>query len=282
MRLGAGQSPSRAASLRGISHFPKDDIADVLLQAADWYNVDGLLKGALEQSLDGDKIEQVALVCHFDQDIDVRLWRCLAARHRAEDSNAGNVTLRELRLEPAKFSEDFREGDHLRKGTAASGWKEAEVARRVELDLHTNPRNPSLFQQSVIVRLANHNGVMRAQRLVQRLCGVNGERLSWGIEPCGYELYKLFVLGFLQGSAPQGLELVVVQGAFLDVLLGDVVKVGVALDRLHEPNAARNAPHVVGDVARVVWRLAPAAADGKFPTCAGHVRLVLGERTRAG
>ena len=93
-RLGAGQSPSRAASSRGISHFPKDDVADVLLQAADWYDVDGLVKGALEQGLDGDKIEQVAFVCHFNQDIDVRLWRCLAARHRAEDSNAGNVTLR--------------------------------------------------------------------------------------------------------------------------------------------------------------------------------------------
>jgi hypothetical protein len=35
-------------------------------------------------------------------------------------------------------------------------------------------------------------------------------------------------------------------------------------------------------VARVVWRLAPAAADRKFPPCAGHVRLVLGERTRTG
>ena len=136
-------SLSRAASSRGISHFPKDDIADVLLQAADWYHVDRLVKGALKQSLDGDKIEQVAFVCHFDQDIDVRLWRCLAARHRAEDSNAGNVTLRELRLELAKFSEDFREGDHLRKGTAASGWKEAEVAGRVELDLHTNPGHPN-------------------------------------------------------------------------------------------------------------------------------------------
>ena len=142
MRLGAGQSLSRAASLRGISHFPKDDIADVLLQAADWYNVDGLLKGALEQSLDRDKIEQVAFVCHFNQHINVRLRRCLAARHRAENSDAGNVTLRQLRLEPAKFSEDFREGDHLRKGTAASGWKEAEVAGRVELDLHTNHSHP--------------------------------------------------------------------------------------------------------------------------------------------
>jgi hypothetical protein len=139
-------SRSRAASSRGISHFPKDDIADVLPQAADWYNVDGLVKGALKQSLDGDKIEQVAFVCHFDQDIDVRLWRCVAARHRAEDSNAGNVTLRELRLELSKFSEDFREGDHLRKGTAASGWKEAEVAGRVELDLQrhgSNVREPA-------------------------------------------------------------------------------------------------------------------------------------------
>ena len=105
------------------------------------------------------------------------------------------------------------------------------------------------------VRLAKHNAIMRAKRLVQHLCGVNDDRLSWRIEPRCHELYKLFVLGFLQGSAPQGLELVVVQGAFLDVLLGDVVKVGVALDRLHEPNAARNAPHVVGDVARVVSRL---------------------------
>ena len=132
MRLGAGQSPSRAASLRGISHFPKDDVADVLLQAADWYNVDRLVKGALKQSLDGDKIEQVAFVCHFDQHINVGLRGCLAARHRAEDSNAGNVTLRELRLELTKFSEDFREGDHLRKGTAASGWKEAQEAGRFE------------------------------------------------------------------------------------------------------------------------------------------------------
>ena len=58
---------------------------------------------------------------------------------------------------------------------------------------------------------------MRAKRLVQRLCGVNGDRLSWRIEPRCHDLYKLFVLGFLQGSAPQRLELVVVQGAFLDV-----------------------------------------------------------------
>jgi hypothetical protein len=40
-------------------------------------------------------------------------------------------------LEPAKFSEDFREGDHLRKVTATSGRKEAEVAGRVELDVCT-------------------------------------------------------------------------------------------------------------------------------------------------
>ena len=229
-RLGAGQSPSRAALSRGISHFPKDDIADVLLQAADWYHVDRLVKGALKQSLDGDKIEQVAFVCHFNQHINVRLRRCLAARHRAEDSDAGNVTLRELRLELAKFSEDFREGDHLRQGTAASGWKEAEVAGRVELDLHANPRTPSFFQQSVFVRFANHDGVMSAKRLVQRLCGVNAECLSWRIEPRCHDLHKLFVLGFLQGSALQCLELVVVQGAFLDVFFGDVVKVGVALD----------------------------------------------------
>ena len=123
-------SPSRAASSRGISHFPKDDVADVLLQAADRYDVDGLAKGALEQSLHGDKIEQVAFVCHFDQDIDVRLWRCLAARYRAEDSNTGNVTLRELRLELAKFSEDFREGDHVREVTSVSGGKEEQVAGR--------------------------------------------------------------------------------------------------------------------------------------------------------
>ena len=48
---------------------------------------------------------------------------------------------------------------------------------------------PLSLEQSIIVRFANHNGVMRAQRLVQR-------------------------------SAPQGLELVVVQGAFLDVQFG--------------------------------------------------------------
>ena len=79
---------------------------------------------------------------------------------------------------------------------------------------------PSTFQQPVFVRLANHNGVMRAKRLVQRLCGVNDDRLSWRVEPRCHDLYKLFVLGFLQGSAPQGLELVVVQGAFLDVQFG--------------------------------------------------------------
>jgi hypothetical protein len=117
-------SPSRAASSRGISHFPKDDVADVLLQAADWYDVDGLAKGALEQSLHGDKIEQVAFVCHFNQDINVGLRRCLAACNRAEDSNAGHVTSREFRLELAKFSEDFREGDHVGEVTAVSGRKE--------------------------------------------------------------------------------------------------------------------------------------------------------------
>ena len=69
---------------------------------------------------------------------------------------------------------------------------------------------------------------MRAKRLVQRLGGVNDDRLSWRIEPRCHDLYKLFVLGFLQGSAPQRLELVVVQGAFLDVFFGDVVKVGAA------------------------------------------------------
>jgi len=150
-RLGAWQSLSRAASLRGISHFPKDDIADVLLQAADWYNVDRLVKGALKQSLDGDKIEQVAFVCHFNQHINVGLRCCLAARYRAEDSNAGNMTLRELRLELAKFSEDFREGDHLRQVTAASGSKEAEVAGRVELDVCTpiadSPINPGAIRR---------------------------------------------------------------------------------------------------------------------------------------
>ena len=52
------------------------------------------------------------------------------------------MTLRELRLELAKFSKDFREGDHLRKGTGTLDRKEAEVAGRVELDLHTNPGHP--------------------------------------------------------------------------------------------------------------------------------------------
>jgi hypothetical protein len=54
-------------------------------------------------------------------------------------------------LELAKFSEDFRKGDHLRKGTAASGWKEAEVAGRVELDVCTpiadSPINPGAIRR---------------------------------------------------------------------------------------------------------------------------------------
>lgn len=109
-----------AASSRGISHFLEDGLADVRLQPPRSDNIHCAAKALFQDALDGDQIEQIALVGEVDEKVDIGVGARIAARHGTEHSDPPDMMGRQRVAAAVDRSQSLRESRHVSKDICAA------------------------------------------------------------------------------------------------------------------------------------------------------------------
>jgi hypothetical protein len=108
-------SRTRAPSSRGIADFPKDGLANIILQPTDRHHVYLATEFLLKQALDPGDVEEIAIVREIDEEVDVGIRAIGTARNRAEDTDSPNMPAPELGLQPRQGTEDSVKRAHDRE-----------------------------------------------------------------------------------------------------------------------------------------------------------------------